>query len=32
MNLYDIWVSLSEMSVKKNDLFHDIHIFWDVPV
>ncbi len=31
MNLY-IWVSLSEMSVKKNDLFHDIQIFWDVPV
>ncbi len=26
MNLYNIWVSLSEMSDKKIDLFHDILI------
>ncbi len=32
MNLYNIWVSLSEMSNKNIDLFHDIQIFWDVPV
>ncbi len=32
MNLYNIWISLSEMSDKKFDRFHDIHIFWDVPV
>ncbi len=33
MNLYNIWVSLSEMSDQKYmNLFHDIHIFWDVPV
>ncbi len=32
MNLYNIWVSLSEMSDKNIDLFHDIHIFWDVPI
>ncbi len=24
--------SFSEMIDKKFDLFHDIHIFWDVPV
>ncbi len=32
MNLYNIWVSLSEMSDKNIDLFHDIQIFLDVPV
>ncbi len=32
MKLYNIWVSLSEMSDKKIDLFHDILIFLDVPV
>ncbi len=32
MNLYNIWVSLSEMSEKNIDLFHDILIFLDVPV
>ncbi len=32
MNLYNIWVSLSEMSDKNIDLFHDIKFFWDVPV
>ncbi len=34
MNLYNIWVSLSEMTDKKIDLFHDIIIFRDtcVPV
>ncbi len=32
MNLYNIWVSLSEMSDKNIDLFHDILIFFDVPV
>ncbi len=29
MNLYNIWVSLSEMNDKNIDLFHDIQIiFW----
>ncbi len=33
MNLYNIWVSLSEMSDKNSDLIHDIlYIFLDVPV
>ncbi len=32
MNLYNTWVSLSEMSDKKIDLLHDIHFFLDVPV
>ncbi len=32
MNLYNIWVSLSEMSDKNIDLFHDIQFFLDVPV
>ncbi len=29
MNLNNIWVSLSEMSDKNIDLFHDIQIFGD---
>ncbi len=32
MNLYNIWVSLSEMSDKNIELFHDIQFFLDVPV
>ncbi len=32
MNLYNIWVSLSEMSDKNIDIFHDIQYFLDVPV
>ncbi len=32
MNLFNIWVSLSEMSDKNIDLFQDIQIIWDVPV
>ncbi len=32
MNLYNIWVSLSEMSDKNIDLFHDIQFLLDVPV
>ncbi len=33
MNLYNIWVSLYEMSDKNIDLFHDILFFFlDVPV
>ncbi len=32
MNLYNIWVSLSEMSDQKYWPFHDIQIFLDVPV
>ncbi len=32
MNLYNTWVSLSEMSDKHIDLFHDILFFLDVPV
>ncbi len=32
MNLYNIWVSLSEMSDTKYLLFHDIQFFVDVPV
>ncbi len=32
MNLYNIWVSLSEMSDKKYDPFHDILIVLDIPV
>ncbi len=31
INLYNIWVSLSEMSDKNIDLFHDIFFFLDVP-
>ncbi len=27
MNLYNIWISLSEMSDKNIDFFHDILIF-----
>ncbi len=30
MNLYKIWVSLSEMSDKNIDIFHDIQFFLDV--
>ncbi len=29
MNLYNIWVSLSEIRDKNIDLFHDIQIFID---
>ncbi len=32
MNLYNIWGSLSEMSDKNIDLFHDIQFLLDVPV
>ncbi len=32
MNLYNIWVSLSEMSDNNIDVFHDILFFFDVPV
>ncbi len=32
MNLYSIWVSLSEMSDTNIDIFHDIQLFLDVPV
>ncbi len=35
MNLYNIWVSLSEMSDKDIDLFHDVFFSWfflNVPV
>ncbi len=32
MNLYNIWVSLSEMSDKNIYLFHDIQFFLHVPV
>ncbi len=32
MNLYNIWVSLSEMSDKNIGLFSDIQFFLDVPV
>ncbi len=32
MNLYNIWVSLSETMTKNIKLFHDILICWDVPV
>ncbi len=32
MNLYNVWVSLSEMSDKKIDLFRELFFFIDVPV
>ncbi len=32
MNLYNIWVSLSEMNDKNIDLFHDIQFILDLPV
>ncbi len=32
MNLFNIWVSLSEMSDKNIDLFQDIQFFLVVPV
>ncbi len=32
LNLYNIWVSISEMSDKNIDLFHNIQFFLDVPV
>ncbi len=32
MTLYNIWVSLSEMSDKNIDLFMILYIFLDVPV
>ncbi len=32
MNLEYMKVSLSEISYKKRELFHDILIFWDAPV
>ncbi len=32
MNLYNIWVSLSKMSVKNIDIFHYIPIYLDLPV
>ncbi len=32
MNLYNIWVSISEMSDKNIYLFHDIQFFLDVPL
>ncbi len=32
MNLYNIWVSLSEMSDKNIDLFRDIQFSLDAPV
>ncbi len=32
MNLKYMKVSLFEISYKKNELFHDILIYWDAPV
>ncbi len=32
MNLYNIWISLSEISDKNIDLFMIFNFFWDVPV
>ncbi len=32
MNLKYMKVSLFEITYKKNELFHDILIYWDAPV
>ncbi len=32
MNLKYLKVSLFEITYKKNELFHDILIYWDAPV